>query len=235
VSRAGLLAVRIALLLAAGGALVLASDLARRRAQSSQPRFACPMHPAVRGTGPAPCPICGMALQRPGGPVPVPEQARVRPTSLVVADPIAGPAWVEGGAVVSVLYDDEIRALRPDEQALFRPGRIALRRLPGQSPWDAGTSLVRWRPAGPAAGTGWVELAPRAREVTVLPYRSVLNRPGGNEVLVVQGGALVPRRIGTGRTAYDFATVVSGLAGDETVVGGPAALFDAERRLGAAR
>jgi hypothetical protein len=244
VSRAGLLLVRVILLLAAAGSVVVASGLARRRALQSEQSFACPMHPNVRGASASPCPICGMALQPPGASPPVAQEALARPTSLVLGDPLLGPAWVDGQEVVSLLYDDEVQALRPGEVALFRPAGVRVQLLPGAKGWDRGTSQVRWRleripPEGLEGkrAVGWVELAPRNREVTVLPYGAVVNSPSGAHVLVVSGDGktVSPRPIVTGRIAYDFLTVVSGLAGDETVVGREAALYQAERRLGSAR
>jgi hypothetical protein len=217
-----MIALRVLLLLAAGAAVAAAGWLGRR---PSGEVLTCPMHPAVRGRDR--CPLCGMALRRPEqAPARVPEEALVRLAEISLADDIVAPAWVEGGEVVALLYDDEIRALAPDQPATFRG--VSVRRVGQPRAWDQSTAQVRWRGTG-VAGHGWLQVKAGARAVAVLPQGAVV----GDGVLVVSADrrTVTPRAIVTGRTVYDFVTVVSGLGAGEDVVGSSAALYEAERRL----
>jgi hypothetical protein len=145
VSRSLIVALRVFLLVLAGGALAAAVLLTRDGAEggATSPRFACPMHPEVTASEPGQCPICRMALEPSGrnaastmasadmaamADVTAVENVRkhritdfVRKRSLLPnVQEIRGPAWVESDrTITAVLYVDQLDALAVDERASF--------------------------------------------------------------------------------------------------------------------
>jgi hypothetical protein len=138
-----LLAGRVLLLVLAGAALVLSASRPRDRGD----RYACPMHPAVRGTWPGDCPICGMKLQtmgpHPAGPgVATPGTGTATALMLVLSSEqpelprhdtpaairrrstirVRGISWLEGPCTgVARLYREEAAVLRRGDVGTFWP------------------------------------------------------------------------------------------------------------------
>jgi hypothetical protein len=260
------------LLLVAGLALVSAfalahaRDLERARAeQSSTERYVCPMHPEVVSRVPGECPICRMALERASaagkGPTPAAQSgvidvARRR----VVTQLVRAPAWLaKGGAVTAVLHKDDLVGLAPGDRALFfgtaTPGAGTPVHLSSNppSPWDPSTvqahfQIDRMAPLTKEE-TGWLELAPRPRELLVVPSSAVLYSGAGAYVLAAPASghtftrrAIEPGRIldsgyvaGLSRDNFGAIVVLSGLEEGEQVVVGDTFFLDAERRLQAAQ
>jgi hypothetical protein len=215
------------------------------------------MHPEVRAASGAPCPLCGMALvprhprARSDGPL-VPEEAIGQATTMGVSQEIAAPAWVEDGqgerAISALMYNDELATLSPADTAMFRaspgPARrmgppVRVGRLADRPrAWDQATSRVRWRVLDgtrlPGGETGWLEIAARDREVTVVPYQAIVPSPEGPAALVVSTDrrTIARRPLTTGRVVFDFATVIGGLGPGDRLVTEGALLHEAERRLG---
>jgi hypothetical protein len=269
--RALVIAGRILLLLVAALALVSAFALARARdrdrsraEQSSTERYVCPMHPEVVSRVPGECPICRMALERASaagkGPSAaaqngVVDVARRR----VVTQLVRAPAWLaEGGAVTAVLHKDDLVGVAPGEHALFfgtaTPGAGTPVHLSSESPrpWDASTVQVRFEVdhSAPAKETtGWLQLAPRPRELLVVPSSAVLYSGAGAYVLAAppSGHTFTRRAVEPGRILdsgyvaglsgdhFGAIVVLSGLEEGEQVVVGDTFFLDAERRLQAAQ
>jgi hypothetical protein len=171
-----------------------------------------------------------------------------RHSLLPVQSELRGPAWVDGDAAIeSVFYNDQIQAMAPDEPASFRTteahgAAVAVRRT-GDAPvaWDRSTSLVRFRVEGAtrlAAGrAGWLEVAPRPRQVLGVAASAVLQAPEGPYVLAWSGRGykFVKRPIEIGETFLKegIAVVLSGLEPNDRVVARATFFVDADRRLGA--
>jgi hypothetical protein len=171
-----------------------------------------------------------------------------RHTLLPVQSELRGPAWVDGPAeVVTIFYNDQIQAMVPDEPGSFTaaeaPGAAVTVRRTGDAPvpWDRSTSLVRFRTEGATrladGRAGWVEVAPRSRQVLGVAASAVLQAPEGPYVLAWsgQGYKFVKRPIEIGETFFKegIAVVLSGLAPHDRVIARATFFVDADRRLGA--
>ena len=175
-----------------------------------------------------------------------------RRSLLVPARELRGPASVDAdGAVTALFYQDEIASLDEREQGTFTPAdspdvAVRVRRLDGPAAaWDRSTARIRFeivagqargaRSAAPARGrTGWVELAPRPRQVLAVPASAVVQSPEGPYVLAWTGAGLTfikrPIEIGETFLKQGFAVVLSGLRANERVVGRATFFVEAERR-----
>jgi hypothetical protein len=169
---------------------------------------------------------------------------------LPVQSELRGPAWVEDdGTIVAVFYDDQIAAMADDEPGTFRladaPARTFAARRTADPPavWDRSTSRIRFRSAtprgaGPTAGrTGWLDVAPRPRQVVGVAASAVLQSPEGPYVLAWSGHdyTFVQRRVEIGETFLKegIAVILSGLRPHDRVVARATFFVDADRRLGA--
>src|SRR4029077_20541603 len=93
------------------------------------------------------------------------------------------------------------------------------------------------RAAGPLqpGQVGWLEMAPRPRQVLTVPVSAVVQSPEGPYVLASLGGFKFEKRpieIGETFLKEGFAVVLSGLHVNERVVARATFFLDAERRLG---
>ena len=170
---------------------------------------------------------------------------------LVPSRELRGPASVGAdGDVTALLYDDEIAALGETELATFTstaaPGvELPLRRMAGSAErWDRSSARIRFRPvadrAGPplAAGeAGWVELAPRPRQILAVPASAVVQSPEGPYVLASTGSGFNfekrPIEIGETFLKQGLVVVLSGLRVNERVVGRATFFLEADRRASA--
>lgn len=260
---------RIVLLLGAALAFASAFALARARdrdqiraEQASTERYVCPMHPEVVARLPGECPICRMALERvsaekgpsAAGDDGVVDLARRR----VITQLVRAPAWrTADGLVTAVIHRDDLVGLGPAEHALYF-GAAALgagtpvhRADDSPIPWDNATVQVHFRAEGKVAAgqdTGWLQLAPRPRELLVVPENAVLYSGAGAYVVAAPPGGHTfkqrPVEIGkildSGYVAglngdrFGGIVVLAGLQEGDQVVVGDTFFLDAERRLQAA-
>jgi hypothetical protein len=171
-----------------------------------------------------------------------------RRSLLAPARDLRGPASVEAdGMLTALFYDDEIASFGANETGTFtptdRPDRtFAVRQLPGTaSAWDRSTSRVRFAlTAGKKGGAprvgqaGWVELAPRPRQVLSVPASAVLQSPEGPYVLAWTGRWFTfekrPIEIGETYPKDGFAVVLSGLNVNDRVVARATFFLEADRR-----
>jgi hypothetical protein len=256
-----LLAVRVVALLVALAALGWALRLGARRDPSPaavHDGYVCPMHPDARAAMPGVCAICRMPLRAAPAEAAIPDDVIGAPLELAVAREVDAPAWRDGDRVAALLYADELALLGPGETAWLRLGRQSFTvRRDGSPPrrWDDATFYTTWRlvdgqrassSAQPRsrplaslaerarAGDGTVgslELARRTRPVLVVPYAAVIASPAGPYVLVVDGRAITPRPIVTGRTLFDYVSVLGGVAAEERLIVRDAIAFDHQLRL----
>jgi hypothetical protein len=256
-------------------ALAHARDRGDRTAESSDERYVCPMHPEVVSRTAGECPICRMALERVRGADQgtASDGTNDKLVSVVkrrvVTQLVRAPAWLgEGGLVTAVLHKDDLVGLTPGAQASFfgtttsRAG-IDVRLSPDTpAPWDASTWQVRFqarvgsrdRASSPGAALvsprraldhGWLDIAPRPRDLLVVPSNAVLYTAEGPYVVAVStdGKALSRRPVEIGRildsgtvaeqSADRFGAIVvlAGLREREKVVVEDTFFLDAERRL----
>jgi hypothetical protein len=161
---------------------------------------------------------------------------------------LRGAAWSSGqGMVQAILYDDQLAAFGAEESATFTPTNapsveVALERSADPPVrWDRSTSRVTFRLRDPRAPelapgiVGWVELAPRPRQVLTVAASAILESPEGPYVLAWTGPgfAFERRHIEIGETfqKQGFAVVLAGLAQNDRVVARAAFFVDADRRL----
>jgi hypothetical protein len=176
-----------------------------------------------------------------------------RKTLLPVQSELRGPAWFDDhgdrGTIAAIFYNDQIEAMAPDEPGSFRltgapETTFAVRRtIDAPVAWDRSTSVIRFRtvaraPAGAAAGqTGWLEVAPRGRQVLSVAASAVLQSPEGPYVLAWSGHGytFVKRPIQIGETFLKegLVVVLSGLEPHDRVIARDTFFVDADRRLGA--
>jgi hypothetical protein len=177
-----------------------------------------------------------------------------RRTLLPVQSELRGPAWFDDqggdrGTIAAIFYNDQIEAMTPDEPGSFRltgspDTTFAARRTIDQPvAWDRSTSLIRFRtvvksPARSLAGqTGWLEVAPRVRQVVSVSASAVLQSPEGPYVLAWSGHdyTFVKRPIQIGETFLKegLVVVLSGLEPHDRVIARATFFVDADRRLGA--
>ena len=188
----------------------------------------------------------------------------------VVTQLVRAPAWLGGGGVVTaVLHKDDLVGLAPGSHALFfgtttsRTGIDVRLSSDAPAPWDASTLQVRFEaqsghgdrqasanepPAallGAALDIGWLDIAPRPRDLLVVPANAVLYTAEGPYVVAVDpdGKTLTKRSLEIGRildsgyvaqqSADRFGAIVvlSGLQEGEKVVVEDTFFLDAERRL----
>lgn len=168
---------------------------------------------------------------------------------LPVLRELRGPAWTEDDGVVSaIFYNDQLDVIPPDEEATFRysdaPAITVSVRRTNDAPvaWDRSTSRVRFRTSKgsgrlTAKQVGWLEAAPRARQVTAVAASAVLQSPQGPYVLAWSGHeyTFVKRTIEIGETfqKHGLAVVLSGLQPNDRVIARATFFVDADRRLGA--
>ena len=170
---------------------------------------------------------------------------------LVPLRELRGPASVErNGEVTALFYDDEIAALEEDETATFTPTaapdvQVVLRRVAGAPErWDRSTARIRFRPVAGHSGrhlsandVGWVELAPRPRQVLNVPASAVVQSPEGPYVLAWTGTGFNfekrPIEIGETFLKQGLTAVLSGLRANERVVGRATFFLEADRRASA--
>ena len=154
-------------------------------------------------------------------------------------------AWAESpDAGIALVYKDQAKLLVPGETGQFwslsAPGPGIAVRLGNEpaEPWDGATVRLHIHAAPgatlPADGTGSVKFATREREDLVIREGAVMRSPEGPYVLVATNDrhTLTKRRIEVGSIVYGYASVISGLKEDESVVALHAFILDTARRLG---
>ena len=161
---------------------------------------------------------------------------------------LRGPAWVDDdGTIVAIFYDDQVQAIAPDEPGTFALGDVPGRRFAvhrtNDAPvtWDRSTSSIRFRAAKderPAPRqVGWLEVAPRPRQILNVMSSAVLQDPEGPYVLAWSGHGytFVKRPIEIGETflKQGLTVVLSGLQPNDRVIARATFFVDADRRLGA--
>jgi hypothetical protein len=168
-----------------------------------------------------------------------------RRTPLFNGRELRGPATVTAeGLVEALFYRDQLDAFGTGETGTFTPtatpaAAVIVRRMADPPvPWDRSTSLVRFRiehAGSPVGQVGWLELAPRPREVLTVPASAIIQSPDGPYVLAwTKGFEFEKRPIEIGETFHKqgFAVVLSGLRANERVVSRATFFIDADRRLG---
>ncbi len=173
-----------------------------------------------------------------------------RRSLLVPARELRGPAAVARGRDG---LGDLLRRRARRARRRTRPGRLRRRPRPSsrfasaasRAPASAGirsTSRVRFRftaagrdSAPPRAlDVGWVELAPRPRQVLTVPASALLQSPEGPYVLAWTGAGFNfekrPIELGETFLKQGFAVVLSGLRVNERVVGRATFFLEADRR-----
>jgi hypothetical protein len=174
-----------------------------------------------------------------------------RHSLLVPLRELRGPASVGAdGEVTALFYDDQIAALEDGETGIFTPTaapnvEITLRRVAGAPErWDDSTARIRFHPVAgrsevalPAGEVGWVELAPRQRQVLTVPASAVVQSPEGPYVLAWTHSGFNfekrPIRLGETFLKQGLAVVLSGLSANERVVGRATFFLEADRRASA--
>ncbi|HEY7375860.1 MAG TPA: heavy metal-binding domain-containing protein [Polyangia bacterium] len=170
-------------------------------------------------------------------------------TLLPVQSELRGPAWFdERGTISAVFYNDQIEAMAPDEAGSFRltsaPDTTfeARRTVDAPVAWDRSTSLIHFRPVAkvparsPAGQAGWLEVAPRPRQVLTVAASALLQSPEGPYVLAWSGHgySFVKRPIQIGETFLKegLVVVLSGLEPHDRVIARATFFVDADRRMG---
>jgi hypothetical protein len=252
-------------------ALAHARDRSVHTAEASSERYVCPMHPEVVSRTAGECPICRMALERVTGaemgPLAAATDRRLVGVAerRVVSQLVRAPAWLAAdGVVTAVLHKDDLVGLAPRTPALFfgtttsRAGIDVRLSSDAPTPWDASTLQVRFQaqPAPASAlttassqnaalDTGWLDIAPRPRDLLVVPSNAVLYTADGPYVVAVSvdGKKLSKRSIEIGKILdsgyvaeqssdrFGAIVVLSGLLQGERVVVEDTFFLDAERRL----
>jgi hypothetical protein len=263
-------AARLGVLLLVAAAAVWALVPGQRpwgRAAGAKGAHACPMHPEVTAAAAGQCPICGMALVKvePPAAVELPgtqgrSGAQAERFLSFGATPVhrrtlpataESPAWLDAqGGVTAVLFEDELRALAPQEPGSFFAARAPGRALPVErteaapAPGRGSKWLVRFRfrSGGPPPGlregaTGWVERPTGDRESLVVVSSAVLQAGAGPYLLAISPDrrSYHRRPIAAGRQASGYTVVLSGAAERELVFGVNAFSLDAAARLQAQR
>jgi len=177
-----------------------------------------------------------------------------RRSLLPVLQELRGAAEVQGdGTIEAVFYRDQADAMAPDERGSFALAetpnvRLVVHRT-GDPPalWDRSTSRVRFRvdPAGrgeqgrpwPQPGqVGWLEVAPRPRQVLAVAASAILQSDEGPYVLAWTGRGFSfekrPVEIGETFLRQGFAVVLSGLRANDRVVSRATFFVEADRRQG---
>jgi hypothetical protein len=236
------------------------NDAPAAAAASAQPSFVCPMHPDVKSSSPGDCPICRMALE-PMANVAMAEPAALQLATVSrelrafdavsrvkrfgTSQEMRFAAWAESrDEGIALVYKDQAKLLVPGEEGQFwsisAPGPGIAVRVGSEppEPWDRSTVRVRLHAAPgvtlPANGTGSVKFATRLRDDLVIREGAILRSPEGPYVLVATNDrhTLTKRRIEVGSIVYGYASVISGLKEDESVVALHAFTLDTARRLG---
>jgi multidrug efflux pump subunit AcrA (membrane-fusion protein) len=158
---------------------------------------------------------------------------------------VRAPAWLAtDGAVTAVLRKEELAGLFPGERAVFFRATapsvgidVRLGAAP-PLPWDGPTARVQFRLKTRGSvlrpgQVGWVRIAPRPRELLVIPSSALLYSSAGPYVLAAgaDNRTLSKRRVEIGTVSRGFAVVLTGLREGEPIVVGSAFSWDAERRL----
>jgi hypothetical protein len=173
-----------------------------------------------------------------------------RHSLLPVLQELRGPAWVDAdGAIDAIFYNDQIEAMASDETGSFRLTGPSARTLTARRTidppiaWDRSTSRIRFRDTAGARArlsvgeVGWLEVAPRPRQVLGVAASAVLQSPEGPYVLAWSGHeyTFVKRPIDIGETFFKqgLAVVLSGLQPNDRVIARATFFVDADRRLGA--
>jgi hypothetical protein len=165
---------------------------------------------------------------------------------------LRGGAWVDDdGGISAVFYRDQADVIAAGEQGTFSLTRapgvgVPVRRTSDEPlAWDGSTVRIRFRaesaknegrsPALHAGDVGWLEVAPKPRDVLAVPASAVLQSPEGPYVLAWTGMGYQfdkrPVEIGETFTKSGFAVVLSGLRANERVVSRATFFLDAERRM----
>lgn len=226
--------------------------------------YVCPMHPDVTSNAPGVCPICRMDLEaRETTGTATPQGSGVHASSYMYFDiprrrgmgpGTPDPARIdERGDIVAVLYDDELQGLPARARAKFvmtagEGPEIPVRAADtAPEPWDASTSILRFRPdrsadrtdartspapaSLPEGSLGWLVLVDRGREPPLVPASALLEDGRGFYVLVASAGRIGKRAVHVGKVFGGMAFVLSGLGPRDSVLTRSAFFVDAERQM----